>query len=347
MQNFCSKCFVGERGYTVYFGGSETSSFLDAYLPEYPADQWDKIDSRLYWMHESLFNAMLDYVTAHLEYANIRAVRADKHDPLQGLDKLKPVQFFKEERDAHWIDDVITNRSIRTFYQPIVSFDGVDSSIIGYELLSRGAGRDGGLIPPVQLFQAAKARDRLFALDRTCRLEAVRNAGGLDDGLIFINFLPTSIYNPVHCLKSTVEMVERTGVNPESIVFEVVESEEINNMDHLRSILAFYKKHGFRYALDDVGTGFNSLQVLSELEPDVVKLALEFCRGVSKDKGKQRVARAVARMTQELNSRALAEGIEDRDDLECLRDLGYEWFQGYYFGKPEPQPLRVLPSWPA
>ncbi|MVP01658.1 EAL domain-containing protein [Paenibacillus lutrae] len=337
----CSNCFVGERGYTVYFSQNESSAFLDAYLPEFPPDHWCKINPRLFWMHESLFNAMLDYIAVHLQANGILAVETAKQDPYNGLDKLKPILSFKEARDAHWIDDIIRNRSIRTFYQPIVSYNGKNSSIIGYELLSRGTSQAGEIIPPVQLFQAAKARDRLFALDRACRLEAVKNAVGLGDGLVFINFLPTSIYNPQHCLQSTVDMVQRSGIRPESIVFEVVESEEIKNKQHLRSILEYYKAHGFRYALDDVGTGFNSLQVLAELEPDVVKLAIEFSRGIAKDKGKQRVARAVVQMTQELNSRALAEGIEDRDDLECLRDLGYEWFQGYYFGKPEPEPLRA------
>ncbi|ANE46602.1 diguanylate cyclase [Paenibacillus swuensis] len=339
MSEQCSNCIVTEQGYTVLFQEEMSFEALDLYLKKQPATHWRKIDSSLHWMKEPLFHEILDYATAHLDTDRIKAVPADREDPLRSLEHLRPIAEFQAQREAHWIDEVIRQTAIRTYYQPIVALEGEAVRTVGYELLSRGVDADGGLIPPNRLFEAARVRNRLFALDRVCRLEAVKNAAGLDGQMIFINFLPTTIYNPEHCLQSTFAMVQKYGIDPSSIIFEVVESEEIRNMDHLRRILQYYKDHGFRFALDDVGTGYNSLEVLAELKPDVVKLAIEYTRGVSRDAEKRRIAEAVVRMTHTMGSQALAEGVEDAEDLACLREMGYDLFQGYYFGKPGPVPV--------
>ncbi|MFC4779407.1 EAL domain-containing protein [Paenibacillus sp. GCM10023252] len=336
----CANCLVPDMGYHVEFGPQVSIPFMDQYLLEYSSEKWLRLSERVYWVCEEIFNDMLDYAVAHLDTSHIFAAVAPKVPAHPNKLEHRPIHEFQEQRSAHWIDEIIRRPGIQTHYQPIVSGTGSRShpELIGFELLSRGCAEDGSLIPPARLFEAAKIRNRLFALDRACRLAAVRNAAAVQGFMAFINFLPTSIYNPYHCLQSTVAIVNELGLDPSSIIFEVVESAEVNNLSHLKSILNYYRESGFRYALDDVGTGFNSLEVLAELEPDIVKLAIEFTRGVSRDKDKQAVAKAVLRMTQEKNARSLAEGVEDAEDLACLQDMGYEWFQGYYFGKPAPQP---------
>ncbi|WP_424766556.1 EAL domain-containing protein [Paenibacillus sp. sgz302251] len=337
----CESCLVEEKGYSVYFDKRSEAAFLDKYVANYPASQQVKINDQFYWLHEKLFYNMLDYALAHLNVGGIKAVEAKREAASAAIDRLRPIEQFQQERDAHWIDDVIRKPSIQTYYQPIVAMKGSDVEPIGFELLSRGLSADGKMISPYDMFEAAKQRNRLFALDRACRLEAVRNAGQVKGKMAFINFLPTSIYNPQHCLQSTVKLVEEIGISPESIVFEVVESAEVKNLEHLKSILNYYREYGFRYALDDVGTGFNSVEVLAELEPDVVKLAMEFVQGVSNDPAKRKVAMEVAKIAGDKGAKLLAEGIESRDDMESLKELGYEWFQGYYFGKPTAQPQLV------
>lgn len=338
----CDGCSVEEKGYSIYFNEQSESAFLDRYLSDHAAMMWVKFNEQLYWLHESLFFSVLDYVMAHLNAARISAMENNHNIKITSVDGFRPIEQFQQEREAHWIDAVIRKPSIHTYYQPIVAMNGKENKLIGYELLSRGEAEDGSIISPFQMFEAAKVRNRLFALDRACRLEAVKNAGRAEGHMVFINFLPTSIYNPQHCLQSTVKLVEEIGIAPESIVFEVVESAEVKNLKHLKNILNYYREYGFRYALDDVGTGFNSIEVLAQLEPDVVKLAMEFVQGVSSDPHKRRVALEVANMTREKGAKLLAEGIENRDDLECLKELGYEWFQGYYFGKPAPQPQFLV-----
>ncbi|MFD2615383.1 EAL domain-containing protein [Paenibacillus gansuensis] len=339
MTAVCPGCSVTEGGYSVLFPEASDSRFLDRYMAQIPASEWKRFGGGRVWLKEKPFYEMLDYALAHLQDTGILAAPSAKQDAPVEQVLMLPLEHFLAHREAHWIDDVIRHAAIQTQFQPIVRAEGNVIRTAGYELLSRGVDEQGGLIPPNRLFEAARVRNRLFALDRVCRLEAVRQASGLQDALVFINFLPTSIYNPEHCLQSTFQMVRQSGLEPSNIVFEVVESEEIKNMDHLRTILEYYKKHGFRFALDDVGTGYNSLQVLAELKPEVVKLAIEYTRGVSNDPDKYRVAQAVLDMTRGMGSQALAEGVENREDYEVLLAMGYDLFQGYYFGKPGPKPV--------
>lgn len=166
-------------------------------------------------------------------------------------------------------------------------------------------------------------------------MTAVRFASFIDKKA-FINFIPTSIYSPEFCLKSTVQLANRLGVDPDQLVFEVVETDKVDDTEHLKTILAYYREKGFRYALDDVGAGFSTAELLSELRPHYMKLDMKYVQGVSKDPGKQKTAEALLEQALRLKSVPLAEGIETRVDFEWLRDRGYQLFQGYLFGKPAP-----------
>jgi EAL domain-containing protein (putative c-di-GMP-specific phosphodiesterase class I) len=252
-----------------------------------------------------------------------------------------PFTDVRKRHEAHWIDEVIAEQRIRTAYQPIVSVQNGVTEVKAYEFLSRAVGTEGEIIPPFKMFEAARVRNRLFALDRVCRLQAVRNAEKVTDKMVFVNFIPTAIYTPEHCLQTTLAEARATGVDPSMIVFEVVESEEVDSIDHLENILLFYRKHGFRYALDDVGVGFSTIEKVERLKPDFVKLDMHYVQGVVQDPEKQKVALALVNSARSVGARTLAEGVETEEDWKWLIEAGYELFQGYYFGRPEFEPKDV------
>lgn len=237
---------------------------------------------------------------------------------------------------------MIDNHSIRTHYQPIVRVKNNEVDIVGHELLSRGIDQNGSIIPPFKMFEAARIRNRLFALDRVCRIKSVKHAAKITDKMIFINFIPTAIYVPEHCLSTTFQLIKQIGIEPEQVVFEVVETDEVEDIEHLKKILNYYKTHGFKYALDDIGTGVNNLKKLASLEPHFVKLAREFADGVSENHEKQNVAKSVVQIAEQLNSQILAEGVERQEDIDYLAAIGYELFQGYFFAKPQEKPLKKI-----
>ncbi|MHC8515483.1 EAL domain-containing protein [Sporosarcina sp. ITBMC105] len=338
----CELCNPKTVGYTIYFSNEQRMDLLVKYFTDYPKTTWQKLNERMFWALEPVLFDLMDYVQTHMDAEAIYAVKADKEDPMRDLNKLKPIKSFQSEREASWIDAIIQKKSIRTHYQPIVKMLDHEVHIVGNELLSRGIDDQGQLIAPFHLFEAARKRNRLFALDRLCRLESIKNAAPVADRLIFINFIPTSIYVPEHCLATTFAAIQRAGIRPEHVVFEVVETDKVDDMAHLLSILDYYRTHGVKYALDDVGTGFNDLELLARMQPDFVKLAREFADGVSVDAEKQKVARNVMRLAHKVGALALAEGIEQASDLRYLQEMGYDLFQGYLFGKPDATPIKQV-----
>lgn len=250
----------------------------------------------------------------------------------------QPFSEMEHVFNMSWIDDVIQNERLICHYQPIVD---ANKKVFAYEMLSRFQNEDGSTIYPNEIFPAAKARGRLYALDRVCRMTAVKHAAVLRGEKAFINFIPTSIYSPEFCLRSTTELANQLGVDPKALVFEVVESEHVEDMDHLKKILAYYKARGFQYALDDVGEGYSTAEVLADLKPKYMKLDMKFVQGVAKDAEKQKVALNFLNKALEIDSVPLAEGIEEEEDFTWLKSKGYELFQGYYFGKPAATPQLV------
>ncbi|WP_059104530.1 EAL domain-containing protein [Shouchella shacheensis] len=342
MQNHCDICLPQHRGYTILFKGEQQTRELEKYFKSFPEEQWSVVEDKLYWAEETVFFDLLDYLNVHMDADKILAVGSKRTEPQKDIKGLRPISTFLMEKQASWIDDVIEQHAIKTHYQPIVTVKGQRVEVIGHELLSRGIDETGALIPPIKMFEAARVRNRLFALDRVCRIESVKNAAPVTDKLIFINFIPTSIYVPEHCLTTTFKLISQLNMKPEQIVFEVVETDEVEDIEHLKSILLHYQAHGFKYALDDVGTGINDLGKLNDLQPHYVKLAREYSDGVSTDLEKQAVAKSVIDVARSIGSCPLAEGIERPEDLTFLADMGYELFQGYYFAKPQENPLERM-----
>lgn len=249
----------------------------------------------------------------------------------------KPITTIEEVLEVQWIDEVIKRQLIICHYQPIVD---VDEQVFAYELLARFPKEDGSMVYPNEIFSAAKARGRLYALDRACRMTAVRHAVAIKEKKAFINFIPTSIYSPEFCLKSTTALAEELGIDPIQLVFEVVETEQVEDIEHLKRILSFYREKGFEYALDDVGEGYSTLEMLADIKPHYMKLDMKYVQGISTDWKKQAVAKKFLEKALEVNSIPLAEGIEEREDFEWLKESGYKLFQGYYFGKPSVNPIH-------
>lgn len=157
---------------------------------------------------------------------------------------------------------ILEEETLVSYFQPIV--DIKDNSIYGYEILSRGIKEDGSIMHPFEMFKLAQESDLLFNLDRQARETAIISAARENiDKKLFINFLPSVIYNPQVCLKTTINLINKFNFKAENITFEVVETEDIKDINHLNTILDFYRNKGFNIALDDVGSGYSSLNNLS------------------------------------------------------------------------------------
>lgn len=260
-----------------------------------------------------------------------------------GLDSLahvKPLSQWEDILGAGDLLDVLRNGRIVTHFQPIVDYAA--KSVYACECLSRGVRSDGERINPAELFGKAKKAGLIFNLDKLCRQSAIVSGASLcGSGRLFINFIPTAIYNPEHCLQTTTALVEEYGEAPEKIVFEVVESESVTDLRHLQGILDYYRERGFRTALDDVGSGYSSLNRLIGLRPDYVKLDIGLVRDIHKEPMKQHVFEAIETICRRSGIEMLAEGIEHAEEVAFFHNAGVRLMQGYFFAKPAevPQPV--------
>lgn len=249
-----------------------------------------------------------------------------------------PLKEAKGILAASWVEQIIKEKRIICYSQAIITRN---EEIYGHEVLARFVAADGSLLSPSEVFAAAKIRGKLYALDRICRLAAVAYAERLPDK-VFINFLPTSIYSPEFCLRSTVALAKRLNITPDRFVFEVVETEEVDDTEHLKHILNYYQEKGFRYALDDVGEGFSTVELLANITPHYMKLDRQFVDGIAHDAEKQQIARFYLEKASSIGSIPLAEGIERREDYIFLKEMGFELFQGFYFSRPQADPVTQL-----
>lgn len=249
---------------------------------------------------------------------------------------------FLAQLEANWLLDLIEDDRLTSHFQPIAHADD-PAMIYAQEALLRGIGADGALVSPGRILGVARGAGLLFQLDLLGRRVAIREAGrhGLS-GPIFINFNPTAIYDPTFCLRSTVAAVDAVGIPHEKIVFEVTESDRTQDLGHLRTILDFYRSAGFGIALDDIGSGYSSLNLIHQLRPDYIKLDMELIRGVHSDPYKALIAAKLLEIARELGIRTVAEGIERREELEWVRAHGATFVQGYLIARPTSPPLTAL-----
>ncbi len=237
--------------------------------------------------------------------------------------------------------DIFENNSLTTHFQPIVALPTLE--IVAYECLSRGVKADGSLMAPDLMFKLAHENDLLFYLDRVCRENALKSAAVKKiTADIFINFIPTAIYVPETCLQSTMQWARQLEYDPSRIVFEVVETHQVEDLQHLRTILDFYRSKGFRTALDDIGSGHTNLATLAALGADVIKVDMEIIRGIDKDPVKQSIFTALATIAGENGIKVLAEGVETSEELAYVRQNGAQLAQGYLLAKPSAEPVRRL-----
>ena len=254
------------------------------------------------------------------------------------LFQARALSVWSSRAEHAWLLQLIQDEQVRIHYQPIVPAGEVGTAF-AHECLVRGVDAHGQTVSPGRLFKAAELAELEFHLDRLARVAAIRDSYSLGiDTPLFINFRPTAIYDPAFCLRTTVGAAERLGVDPQRIVFEVVESEAVSDHAHLRHIVDEYRRGGFRIALDDLGAGYGSLNRLKDLEPDFVKIDRELIRQVHANPGQRTIVAAILGMARDLGITTVAEGVEEREEYEWLLQAGADLLQGFYFARPASPP---------
>ena len=221
-------------------------------------------------------------------------------------------------------------------YQPIVNVS--NRSIFAHEALVRGVNGESALSILSQVNETNR-----YTFDQACRVEAIRGAAALGmKELLSINFLPNAVYKPKACIQTTFEAARKYNFPIEQIIFEVTEGEQVIDRPHLVHIFEEYELFGFRTAIDDFGAGFAGLNLLSEYQPDIIKIDMELIRDIDTLKAKQSIVRGIVAICADLDIQVLAEGIETAAERDFLMASGIKLMQGFLFCRPAFQAIGII-----
>lgn len=235
---------------------------------------------------------------------------------------------------------IIAEDRLKPHFQPII--DLRSGAAHGFEGLIRGPS-DTLLHSPDSLFRVAALTRQLFALESACcRTLARAYAASARPQKLFLNFSPGSLARAAAHSLVPLRRLEELGLPPGQIVIELTEALPIQDLGVLVEAVAAFRKMGFAIAMDDLGEGFSSLRLWSELRPDYVKVDKHFIQGVSRDPVKLQFLKSLCDIAGKTGAQVVAEGIELEADLAVVLELGLDFGQGYLFGRPAPEPRAVV-----
>ena len=236
------------------------------------------------------------------------------------------------------LSQILAQGNLHSLFQPIVSLS--ERSILGYEALTRGPSNS-PLHSPIPLFAVARQSGRLSELEIACRESACRRFSELKlPGKLFLNISPESLLEASHQPGRTLQLLKTYGIDPSQVVIELTEQAPIDDFSLLHTALHHYRAMGFSIALDDLGAGYSSLRLWSELRPDYVKIDRHFIDGIHQDAVKREFVGSILKMAKASRAQVIAEGIELPEELAVLAEMGVDLLQGYLLGRPQEQPAQ-------
>ena len=238
------------------------------------------------------------------------------------------------------LTSIIRGRHLSARFQPIIQMS--DGSVLGYEGLIRGPS-DSPLHSPINLFQAAAEHNLSVSVEHLCRRIVLEQFKALNlKGKLFLNVSPECLLQRDARHGDTLNYIHELGINPERVIIELTEYQPTHDYALLHEAVLHYRQMGFEIAIDDLGEGFSSLRLWSELQPEFVKIDMHFIQGIDQDAVKQQFVRSIQGIAEKSGSRVVAEGIETQAELITLRELGVACGQGYHIAKPHPNPAKAI-----
>ncbi|MFJ7316234.1 bifunctional diguanylate cyclase/phosphodiesterase [Pseudomonas sp. NPDC098747] len=236
------------------------------------------------------------------------------------------------------LSSILTQGGLHSLFQPIICLS--ERRILGYEALTRGPSNS-PLHSPIALFAVARQAGRLSELEIACRQSACRRFSEQQlPGKLFLNVSPESLLEAAHQPGRTLQLLQDLGIPPSQVVIELTEQTPIDDFQLLQTALHHYRAMGFSIALDDLGAGYSSLRLWSELRPDYVKIDRHFIDGIHQDALKREFVGSILQIAKASRAQVIAEGIELPEELAVLTEMGVDLVQGYLLGRPQEHPPR-------
>lgn len=247
--------------------------------------------------------------------------------------------FYDHSKKYYKLLNLIDEKQILTYFQPILCLKS--GKTIGFEILNRPITTKA--FTNVELFYDFIGKSgQLFWIEKFLRKIAlkryfnqVKKNPDFRDQMIFINIMPQVLADPSYRTGETIELLNLYGFAPEQMVLELTEKEAVTDYDQFIKAIEHYKKQGFRLAVDDAGSGYNSLKTLIKLKPDFIKLDKSLIRGIHSEDSQKYLVELLLDYAKNSGTQVIAEGIETHEELTLLKQLSVDFGQGYHLGRPE------------
>lgn len=295
----------------------------------------------------------IDYVTASLGIVVINQDENDfetlhncADDAMYASKRLgkNMYRFYDKEMYSNIYEKTVKKKAIvegiekgefKVFYQPKVSNE---EKFLGAEALVRWIKDDNKIIPPSEFIEFAENEGLIQYIGEVVIIEVCKKIAewiekGYQNFRIAINLSAEQLINEKLCDKA-LNIIKEFGIPFEYIEFEVTESTIIKDLDIAIKNIKKIRSYGIKVSLDDFGTGYSSLNYLRKLSVDSVKIDKSFIDTLVFDDASNVMVNTIIKMCHYFGYEIVAEGVEKRDQIECLKDLNCDIFQGYYFGKP-------------
>jgi len=240
------------------------------------------------------------------------------------------------------IDAALKRKEFEPYYQPLMDIES--GHLLGCEALARWVRKDGTVVSPAQFIPVAEASGQIFEITlqlmekvNTDLAELYRTHPELK---VSVN-LAAGHLNTRKIVDDVKRIFGKGPIRYEQLVFEVTERQQLSDVDGARRILAELRSLGAKTALDDVGTGHSGLAYLQKLGVDIVKIDKIFIDPLSSDRNSNAIVDKLVGLAESLEMGIVAEGVENFEQIEILRQLGVTTAQGFLFAPPLPKNLYL------
>lgn len=277
-------------------------------------------------------------ITAAIDKA-LFALSALKEQKTSGhlyYDELLRSQLLEESEIEKVFNNALKAGEFSIVLQPKYSLSTL--RLVGSEALVRWNHPTRGLLPPTQFISLLEKHNLLvtldmFVLEQVCKLITLWESQGLPIHPISVNQSRSYLFNTQY-ERSLVEMIDRYEVPHHLIEFELTESLFLNDVQHLAKVIASLRSHSFLVSLDDFGSGYSSLTMLKDVGIDVIKMDQGFLKGTDEQQRGKVVVQHIIAMAKQLGITTVAEGVETKEQVLMLQQLGCDVVQGFFFSQP-------------
>ena len=248
--------------------------------------------------------------------------------------------------EMQWVQRItqaLADDRFTLYYQAIQPISSVNSKVEHFEILVRMIDEQGNLVGPQNFIPAAERYQLMTAIDRwvidaAFNTLADHNADNAQPWYFSVNLSAQSLSDP-EFLDFIVETQSKIEINPQWICFEITETAAITKLAHAKNFINVLKQLGFRFALDDFGSGMSSFAYLRELNIDFLKIDGAFVKQIDQNRIDYAMVSSINQIGQLMGIQTIAEFVENAQILELIKTLQIDFAQGYGIDKPKPLPL--------